>query len=203
MVELHPSVIRVQKQPRIEQRSDGWYQTRGKLLTASDAAAALGVPPYHSYTGNPKNELVQRKAEQAVGINTFTGNAATQHGQTYEQEALDIYMQRTGETALDFGLLIHPTHSWLGGSPDGITASGILLEVELLSTSKTLRRRRKPNDRVPRSDKMSIDEEDRRWRLSSSLFASGKIIMSLNQALSMSRSCAVGDWDLTEAGGCP
>jgi len=31
---------------------------------------------------------------------------------------------------LSFGLLIHPEHSWLGGSPDGITTDGILLEVK-------------------------------------------------------------------------
>jgi hypothetical protein len=31
---------------------------------------------------------------------------------------------------LSFGLLIHPEYSWLGGSPDGITTDGILLEVK-------------------------------------------------------------------------
>ena len=127
---MHPSVLRVQQQPRIEQRSGTWFKTRGKLLTASDAAAALEIPPFHSYVGSPKNELVRRKAEQAIGINSFTGNAATQHGQDHEQEALDRYSAQTGATVLDFGLLIHPDHPWLGGSPDGITTSGILLEVK-------------------------------------------------------------------------
>jgi len=129
-VELHPSVLRVQQQPRIEQRSDGWFATRGLLLTASDAGAALGIPPYPSYRGDTVKELVQRKAEQAIGVNLFTGNDATRHGQEYEQEALDIYSSRTGQTVLDFGLLIHPEYPWLGGSPDGITASGILNEVK-------------------------------------------------------------------------
>ena len=99
-------------------------------MTASDAAAALGIPPFASYRGDPKNDLVQRKAEQAIGVNLFTGNSATQHGQAYEQEALDRFAQETGETILDFGLLIHPDHPWLGGSPDGITASGLLMEVK-------------------------------------------------------------------------
>lgn len=128
MEELHPSVLRVQSQPRIEQRSDGWFQTRGKLLTASDAAAALDIPPFASFKGSAKNELVRRKAQQAIGLNEFTGNEATKHGQLYEQEALDLYAERCNQRVLDFGLLIHPEHRWLGGSPDGITASGILLE---------------------------------------------------------------------------
>ena len=29
---------------------------------------------------------------------------------------------------MDFGLLVHREHGWLGGSPDGVTASGLLLE---------------------------------------------------------------------------
>ena len=128
--QLHPCVLRVQQQPRIEQRSDGWYKTRGLLLTASDVASALGIPPFPSYQGDSKAELVRRKAEQAIGINTFTGNEATRHGQEHEQEALDRYAAETGEQLMDFGLLIHPDHSWLGGSPDGITASGLLLEVK-------------------------------------------------------------------------
>lgn len=129
-MELHPSVVRVQQQPRIEQRSDGWFHTRGQLLTASDAAAALGIPPFASFQGDPRQELVRRKAAQAIGINDFTGNVATRHGQRYEQEALDRYASEAGEEVLDFGLLIHPAERWLGGSPDGITASGLLLEVK-------------------------------------------------------------------------
>ena len=31
---------------------------------------------------------------------------------------------------LSFGLIIHPNHPWLGGSPDGITTDGVLLEVK-------------------------------------------------------------------------
>lgn len=133
---MHPSVEKVQKQPRIEQRSDGWYVTRGRLLTASDAASALDIKPFSTYYGSPKNELVRRKAEQAVGINTFTGNTATEHGQAYEKEALDKYACKTGEEVLDFGLLIHPVHGWLGGSPDGISSSGRLQEVKCPLTRK-------------------------------------------------------------------
>lgn len=130
MTDLHPSVLRVQQQPRIEQRSDGWYHTRGLLLTASDAGAALGIPPYASYRGNTQHDLIRRKAEQAVGKTVFKGNAATDHGQKYEQAALDMFSAVTGERVLDFGLLIHPDYPWLGGSPDGISASGLLIEAK-------------------------------------------------------------------------
>lgn len=130
MEDLHPSVVRVQHQPRVEQRSKAWHLLRGRLLTASDVAAALGIPPYATFQGDPREELVRRKAAQAIGIKDFTGNEATRHGERYEQEALDRYADGSGERLLDFGLLIHPEHPWLGGSPDGITASGLLLEVK-------------------------------------------------------------------------
>lgn len=128
--DLHPAVRKVQQQPRIEQRSGKWYKTRGKLLTASDAAAALDIKPFESFKGSPREELVRRKAELAIGIETFTGNDATRHGQLYEDEAIRLYEERTGEKVLDFGLLIHPEHEWLGGSPDGITKTGLLIEVK-------------------------------------------------------------------------
>lgn len=99
-------------------------------MTASDAAAALDIKPFESFKGSPREELVRRKAELAIGIETFTGNDATRHGQLYEDEAIKLYEERTGEKVMDFGLLIHPEHEWLGGSPDGITKTGLLIEVK-------------------------------------------------------------------------
>lgn len=123
-------IPRLRRHRRVEQRTDEWQSIRGRLLTASDVAAALGIKPYATYAGDPRQDLVRRKAEQAIGINSFTGNAATAWGQVQEPVALGMYAQRTGQRVEDFGLIVHEEHGWLGGSPDGVTHSGRLVEIK-------------------------------------------------------------------------
>ena len=64
------------------QKSDAWLKLRGKMLTASDAATAIGKNQYEK-----PNDLIIKKC----GHNTFSGNEATKHGEKYEDEARDIY----------------------------------------------------------------------------------------------------------------
>jgi putative phage-type endonuclease len=103
------------------QRSEEWLALRGKMLTASDAATAIGVNPYEKPEG-----LILKKC----GENKFSGNAATEHGNKYEEEAREIYCAKYNEVSHEIGLFPHPVHMWLGGSPDGITESGKLLEIK-------------------------------------------------------------------------
>jgi putative phage-type endonuclease len=103
------------------QRSEEWLKLRGNMLTASDAATAIGVNPYEK----PKDLILKK-----CGHKKFDGNMATQHGNKYEDEARDIYCLKYNEVAHEIGLRPHPEHSWLGGSPDGITESGKLLEIK-------------------------------------------------------------------------
>ena len=60
----------------------------------------------------------------------FFGNAATEHGNKYEDEARDIYCEKYGEVVHEIGLYPHPEYNWLGGSPDGVTESGKLVEIK-------------------------------------------------------------------------
>ena len=103
------------------QRSEAWLALRGKMLTASDAATAIGVNPYEKPDG-----LILKKC----GENKFFGNAATEHGNKYEDEARDIYCEKYGEVVHEIGLHPHSEYNWLGGSPDGITESGKLVEIK-------------------------------------------------------------------------
>jgi putative phage-type endonuclease len=104
--------------PQFEQRTPEWYaQRKGAIPTV------LGENSYKSAwsllvdkcDGNPK---------------PFLGNDATRWGNLYEDVAIQKYSELRNKKVLSFGLLIHPEHSWLGGSPDGITTDGILLEVK-------------------------------------------------------------------------
>ena len=103
------------------QRSEEWLRLRGNMLTASDAATALGTNPYEK-----PRDLILKKC----GHKKFDGNQATFHGNKYEDEARDIFCAQYGEVAHEIGLRPHPDHPWLGGSPDGITESGKLLEIK-------------------------------------------------------------------------
>lgn len=110
------------KLPTHEQRSAEWYENRNKRLTASDVASALGQNKY-----SPREELLFKKC----GISKpFEGNIATRHGQKYEDEAISEYEKLTGEKVHQFGLINHPNIDCLAGSPDGITSSGIVIEVK-------------------------------------------------------------------------
>jgi len=103
------------------QKSNEWLELRGKMLTASDAATATGSNPYSS-----ESEFILNKC----GHRTFFGNEATQHGEKYEDEARDKWCAMTGEVSHEIGLFPHPRYNWLGGSPDGITESGKLVEIK-------------------------------------------------------------------------
>jgi putative phage-type endonuclease len=103
------------------QKSDEWLRLRGKMLTASDAAVATGTNPYSNET-----EFILSKC----GHRSFFGNDATRHGEKYEDEARDKWCEMTGEVSHEIGLYQHPVHDWLGGSPDGITESGKLIEIK-------------------------------------------------------------------------
>lgn len=103
------------------QKSDEWLRLRGKMLTASDAAVATGSNPYSS-----EKEFILNKC----GHRSFFGNEATKHGEKYEDEARDKWCDMTGEVCHEIGLFPHPKYDWLGGSPDGITESGKLVEIK-------------------------------------------------------------------------
>jgi len=103
------------------QKSEEWLALRGNMLTASDAAVAVGTNPYMT-----EKEFILNKC----GHRTFFGNEATKHGEKYEDEARDKWCTMTGEVCHEIGLFPHPEHNWLGGSPDGITESGKLVEIK-------------------------------------------------------------------------
>jgi len=118
---MHPTIRKLLDREYADQRSDEWLKLREGLLTASDAGTAIGVNPYEK----PDNLILKK-----CGLIKFNGNIATAHGNKYEDEARDIYCERYNEVAHEIGLYPHPKYDWLGGSPDGITESGKLIEIK-------------------------------------------------------------------------
>lgn len=137
---VHKKIEQLQDIPQFEQRSPEWFNQRKDKLTSSDAATVLSMNPY----SKPEELLYQKCGLEKP----FVSNAATLHGQRYEDTAIEIYCRITGRINYNFGLLcycdVHKNcpeykneYDFIAGSPDGIAESidnpevePILLEVK-------------------------------------------------------------------------
>lgn len=122
----HPKTRALLAREQFVQRSPEWFAVRRDLLTASDAASALDIKPYPTYTGSPRDALVLSK----TGKEKPFANAFVAHGQRYEDEARALAMAALGETVYDVGLVRHADLAWLAASPDGVTSAGKLVEIK-------------------------------------------------------------------------
>lgn len=117
-------LIEKNEEEAVPQKSEEWYAKRKKYLTASTIASICGDNKYET-----RSSAMKKK----IGLEpSFSGNAATEHGNKYEPVAIDKYERQTGEKVFNFGLLesINEGEDFIAGSPDGITASGRLIEVK-------------------------------------------------------------------------
>lgn len=108
--------------PTMEQRTPEWFEMRKNMITASSAAAAIGEGHFEN-----KKDFILKKCGKGK---KFTGNKYTEWGVKYEQVATRLYELRTNTTIHEFGVLPHPTYSFLGASPDGISTKGVMLEIK-------------------------------------------------------------------------
>jgi putative phage-type endonuclease len=95
-----------------EQRSDAWFEMRSKKITASDGGTVLNVNHHE-----PQYKFILKKT---VGI-PFISNVYVYHGRKLEEIAILVYEYRLNVKCDDFGLIGHPTYSFLGASPDSIS----------------------------------------------------------------------------------
>jgi len=118
---MHPKVKALLEKTYDDQRSDEWFRLRGNMLTASDLASALGM----NFFKKP-DELILEKC----GYKKFSGNENTARGIRLEPFVRDMYDAKYNTKTHEIGLLVHPEYNWLGGSPDGVTEEGILIEIK-------------------------------------------------------------------------
>lgn len=119
---MHPRVIELLKQTYDDQRSPEWFALRGNMLTASDVASAIGV----NFFKHPETLIL----EKCGCGRKFTGNSDTARGVRLEPIVRDMYDAQMNSKTHEIGLLVHPEHRWLGGSPDGVTEDGVLVEIK-------------------------------------------------------------------------
>ena len=103
-----------------DQGSKEWLDNRLGVLTASEMDGILAG----------RRASLLRKA----GVERFAGNKFTEHGNRYEPVACARYEQTTGHVVAHFGLWIDRDRldpaAPVGGSPDGVTLCGRLLEIK-------------------------------------------------------------------------
>ncbi len=104
-----------------EQRSDAWREARKDKITASLAAACLGLCPYTSR---------QKAFRLVLGIEEEKENEFMIHGRELESAATAVYEIETGHLTIPTGFWVSERFPWLGASPDALIGDDGLLEVK-------------------------------------------------------------------------
>jgi putative phage-type endonuclease len=101
--------------PQPVQKSKEWFEMRNNMVTASSCGAVIGECKYQPI----KSVIIDK-----VGLGEkFKENKFVYHGKKYEKIAIMIYEIIYNSKVGEFGLIQHPTISYLGASPDGISMS--------------------------------------------------------------------------------
>lgn len=110
--------------PQVPQRSKEWFDLRMNRLTASDLAQAVGKGKFGT-----RKQLLEKKA---FPENTpFKTLPPLKWGTMFEEMGMRSYYQKVHTVALhEFGLIPHPEIDCFGASPDGITKTGIMVEMK-------------------------------------------------------------------------
>lgn len=102
-----------------------WHTAREGRLTASLFATAAGLSSYAT-----ARNLWQYRTGRVDGGARWEGNEHTARGTLQEPVALERYTRLTNNAVQPCGLFLHPTHSWLAASPDGLIGDDGVLEIK-------------------------------------------------------------------------
>lgn len=94
-------------------------------LTASRAAAALGLSPYRT-----RDDLMREMVREAMGLpSEFTGNSMTEWGQEHEADAIIAYERMEGVLVHSAQVYMrHPEYPMFGATPDGLVGTDGVVE---------------------------------------------------------------------------
>jgi putative phage-type endonuclease len=111
--------------PLVPQRSPEWFDLRLNRLTASDLAQAIGKGKFGT-----RKQLLEKKAfPEKVVFDNFM--APLKWGVMFEEMGMRCYNQTVNKaTIFEFGLIPNNEISCFGASPDGITETGIMVEMK-------------------------------------------------------------------------
>ena len=109
----------------VPQRSPEWFDLRQNRLTASDLAQALGKGKFGT-----RKQLLEKKAfPEKVVFDNFM--APLKWGVMFEEMGMRCYNQSVNKAKIyEFGLIPNKEIKCFGASPDGITETGIMVEMK-------------------------------------------------------------------------
>lgn len=127
MIRSYISQLKILRQiPYVEQGSDEWFQMRKSMLTASDTMRAM----------KKDSNLIRQKSLQIV---RHIKSDALTWGKNFEPIAQNIYSSEYNNIKIyEFGCIrsYDPELPFYGASPDGITSTGIMLEIKCPKSRK-------------------------------------------------------------------
>jgi putative phage-type endonuclease len=138
MFQVHPQVLKLNATPQVVQRTQEWFTSRKMRVTASEICSVLGVNPYKSRNVYWKEKLSVVRNEPEKERKT---SWISEWGVRYEPVVQKIVRQNfrqkynipwddPNEVLFEYGMVKHPTLSFLGASPDGILADGTMIEIK-------------------------------------------------------------------------
>lgn len=123
--EKHSKIVKeLIKKPQSEQRSEQWHLERKNSIGASELASIFNKNPFCSF-----NKLIIKKSGEENS--KFETNKYCEHGIKYEYIAQLLYTEKNDCNIIEFGSLPHNNHTFIRASPDGITETGIMLEIKV------------------------------------------------------------------------
>jgi putative phage-type endonuclease len=115
--------------PKVEQRSPEWFKLRESRLTASDLAQSMGKGKFGT-----REELLTKKAFpdlNPVSKNFFRDLPPLKWGTMFEDMGMRCYQEVKGNVNIyEFGLIPNEEIDCFGASPDGITETGVMVEMK-------------------------------------------------------------------------
>lgn len=117
----------------VEQGSDEWHQLRLARITASRFKDLMTEPRSKAdreagaLSDTARGYMMELLGENLTREAQFFSNAATDWGNTYEDEAISAYAARTGVIVQRVGMV---TQGLVGASPDGLVGDSGGIEVK-------------------------------------------------------------------------
>lgn len=100
-----------------DQRTDAWHAKRGEMLTASEIYKAVKDATPAARRELTMSKLVPKDYSASAGVRALVW------GTQFEPIAKKIYEDLHSIRIVDTSCVQHPTHAFLGASPDGIIVS--------------------------------------------------------------------------------
>ena len=109
-----------------EQGSEEWKALRYGNINSTDGAVIEGVNQHKKV-----DQFVREHVRGMAGAESeFKGNVYTEHGIGTEPEAREFFENEWGFMVDETGSVVHPEHSFLRGSPDGLVGLNAILEIK-------------------------------------------------------------------------